>query len=376
MKGRDPTAKRKTKVVTITEVAAKANVSVATVSRVLNNNSPVKEHLRKAVLDAVKDLNYEYMPTHLPKGGNRPHRIGLVLPNIVNPYFALLIKGILGAAEMRNAEVLIYDCDEREEIEAQHFAKISDFDIEGVIYIPFAKKVDPAVIELIEGKFPLVFLDRALERDDICTVASDNVEGAYQATSYLLNLGHRDIVYISHSPHLSTSVARFEGFRKGLDEFGLKVDKDLFLMGDTTFEKGFLEVQRLLKSKKKFTAVFSSNDMMAFGAWEAAQGSRLEGSPGPFDHRLRRDSVLVVSVAHDNSATERRDREKCPVASGRSHRRQTHRPSGDFAPGQSHHSKIVHENLGTPFLMGCINGSGNRSGGRPPARRSSWTIIV
>jgi DNA-binding LacI/PurR family transcriptional regulator len=121
-----------------------------------------------------------------------------------------------------------------------------------------------------------VFLDRALEREDICTVASDNVEGAYQATTYLLNLGHRDIVYISHSPHLSTSVARFEGFRKGLDEFGLKVNKDLFLMGDTTFEKGFQEVQRLLKSRKKFTAVFSSNDMMAFGAWEAAKEAGLK----------------------------------------------------------------------------------------------------
>jgi len=263
-------------VVTIKEVASRANVSVATVSRVLNNNSPVKDNLRKAVLDAVQDLNYEYKPTAAPRGaGGKPHRVGLILPNVVNPYFALLIKGILGAALVRDAEVLIYNCDEDEDVERQYFERLSRADIEGIVYIPFAKGVDPVLIELIEKKFPLVFLDRALERDDICTVASDNVEGAYQAATYLLNLGHRDIVYISHSPHLSTSVARFEGFRKGLEEFGLKVNKELVTVGDTTFEKGYLEVQKLLKSRRKFTAIFSSNDMMAFGAWEAAKDAGL-----------------------------------------------------------------------------------------------------
>ncbi|MGA2547718.1 MAG: LacI family DNA-binding transcriptional regulator [Rectinemataceae bacterium] len=277
MKDKDPSAKRRTKEVTIKEVALRAKVSVATVSRVLNNNSLVKDHLRKAVLDAIQDLNYEYKPSSSPRGGRvKLHRIGLVLPNIVNPYFALLIKGILGSALVRNAEVIIYNSDECEETEEQHFTRIAQADIQGIIYIPFSKKVDPAVPKLIEDKFPLVFLDRALERNDICTVASDNVEGAYQAATYLLNLGHRDIVYISHSPHLSTSVSRFEGFKRGLEEFGLKVNKDLVITGDTTFEKGFQEVQKLLKSKKRFTAVFSSNDMMAFGAWEAAKEAGLQ----------------------------------------------------------------------------------------------------
>lgn len=269
-------AKRRPKGVTISEVAEKAHVSVATVSRVLNSSGPVKPEVQKAVLEAVQTLGYEQKVGGGPrKPEPKSKRIAVVLPNVVNPYFALLIKGILGAGQVRDAEVLIFDSDENEGLEQQHFQKIAESNVAGVIYIPFARTLNLLVETLIEHRFPLVFLDRSQEqsrhRDEICTVASDNVEGAYQAATYLLNLGHRDIVYVTHSPHLSTSVARFEGFRKGMSEFGLGVDGDLVVMGDTTFEGGYQVIQKMLRAGRRFTAVFSSNDMMAFGAWEAAK---------------------------------------------------------------------------------------------------------
>lgn len=271
-----PPRKRKTKAITIKEVASRAKVSVATVSRVLNNNSVVKDHLRKSVEDAIEDLKYKYKPSSIPKRRKEdPYRIGLVLPNIVNPFHALLLKGISSAALVYNAELILLNSDENLETEKQHLLRAFKGAMQGVIYIPFAPQIDTAVVELIESGFPLVFLDRALNRNDICTVSSDNIEGAYQAAIYLLNLGHRDIVYISGSGHLSTSGARFEGFSMGLKEFGQKVQDELIIQGDTTFEKAYGEMQNFFKHGGRCTAVFASNDLMAFGAWEAAEETGL-----------------------------------------------------------------------------------------------------
>ena len=146
-----------------------------------------------------------------------------------------------------------------------------DGEIDGLVYIPFAQEIDPLVVELIERRFPLVFLDRVLDRDDICTVSSDNAEGAYQAVSYLLNLGQREIVYISGAPHFSTSGARAEGYAGGLKEHGLSVRDELILAGDTTFETAYALMQKFLASGGTCSAVFASNDLMAFGAWAAAE---------------------------------------------------------------------------------------------------------
>jgi LacI family transcriptional regulator len=265
-------AKRKTKQVTIKEVASHAKVSVATVSRVLNNNRMVKGHLRKAVQDAIGELKYEYKPSSLVPGrADALYRIGLVVPTIVNPFHALLLKGISSAALIHHVELVLLNSEENLDTERQHIKRVLTGNMQGVIYIPFAQQIDPEVIELIEGGFPLVFLDRVLDRDDICTVSSDNVEGAYQAATYLLNLGHREIAYVSGSPHLSTSGARFEGYSRGLKEVGLPVRDELILRGDTTFEKSRAEMLRFLKGGGRCTAVFASNDLMAFGVWEAAE---------------------------------------------------------------------------------------------------------
>lgn len=262
--------RRKTKAVTIKEVADRAKVSVATVSRVLNNSIQVKGHLKRSVDQAIQELGYQYQPPAAAgRKAREPARIGIVLPNIGNPYFSLLIAGISNSAVVSGAEILLFNSDENIETETRHFTRIAHSNVQGVIYIPFAKKVDSFVFELMEKKFPLVFLDRELENGETCFVGSNNVEGAYQATTYLLDLGHRDIVFISGPLHLSTSTARFEGYSRGLAEFGLKVRKELVLYGDTTYEGGLREMKKFLSQKVKFSAVFGSDDRMATGARRA-----------------------------------------------------------------------------------------------------------
>jgi len=131
------------------------------------------------------------------------------------------------------------------------------------------------IINLVEEKFPIVFLDRELDRNDICTVASDNEEGACQAATYLLNLGHRNIVFISGPVFFSTSVTRFEGFKRALGEFGLNLPQEMVLYGDTYQESSYQKVKGLLSRDIEFSAIFASNDVMAFGAMRALKEANL-----------------------------------------------------------------------------------------------------
>jgi LacI family transcriptional regulator len=267
--------RKKNKAVTIQEVAARANVSVATVSRVLNNNALVKAHLKRDVDKAIKELGYEYKPTTIGKKGREPYRIAIILPNIANPFHALLLKGISNSALVSGADILIYNSDENLQTEKLFFSRIAHGGVQGVIYIPFSQEIDPLVVDLVEKEFPLVFLDRALDREDICIVSSDNVEGAYQATTYLLHLGHRNIAFICGPAHFSTTATRFEGFTKGLAEYDLKVRKELILNSDTTFEGAYKETQEFLSRRTPFSAIFASNDLMALGAWRAVEDAGL-----------------------------------------------------------------------------------------------------
>lgn len=273
---RNAVRRRATKPVTIREVASRAKVSVATVSRVLNRHPRVKRHLREAVEEAIQHLEYEYKPANLVAGrAEDRHRIGLVVPSMLNPFHALLLEGISSAALVHGADLLLLDSGEDLHAEEQHLRRVLQGGVDGLVYIPFAEHLEAEVDQLLQRRFPLVFLDRTLDREDTCTVASDNEEGAYQAVTYLLNLGHREIVCIAGAPHLSTSGARFAGYSRGLKEFGLPVRDDLVLVGDTTFEKAYQETQRFLRGGRRCTAVFASNDLMAFGAWQAAEDQGL-----------------------------------------------------------------------------------------------------
>jgi LacI family transcriptional regulator len=257
--------KRK-KDVTIQDLAKKANVSMASVSRVINNDPTVRSDIRTAVEQAVVELHYR--PNNRHKNG-RTNRIGLLIPDVTNPYFSVLMKGITNIARIQGMAVMLCDSDQTPDSETEHIQRLIAAGIDGLIYIPFREAPDPALGELVKTGFPLVFLDREANLEPICSVTSDNEEGAYQATTYLLNLGHREIGFISGLPYLSTSITRLAGFKRGLAEFGLEPSPEMVLHGDTSLESGYRETIRLLESGKKFSAIFASNDMMAFGVWRA-----------------------------------------------------------------------------------------------------------
>ena len=254
------------------DVAELANVSVATVSRVINNDFSVGEQNRLAVLDAIETLRYELRST--PQG-KKETQIGLVIPDITNPYFPLLIKGITSAARVHDVELVLCNADSDFETEQYYFEELLHKKVDGIIYIPFQEAVDPLVTDLIKDRYPIVFLDREVQFEDICSVTSNNEEGAFQAVTYLLNLGHRDILFVSGPPHFSTTISRRHGFERGLKAFGLEFRDELAIFADTTQENAYREMRRFLKKQQSITAVFATNDLMAFGVWQALQDQGL-----------------------------------------------------------------------------------------------------
>jgi DNA-binding LacI/PurR family transcriptional regulator len=254
---------------TMKDVAEQAQVSVATVSRVINNEPSVSEINRRAVLAAIEDLHYELRSS---AQRNQGLRIGLVIPDITNPYFPLLIKGITALARVHDAEVILCNANGAFEAEKNHFCHLAERGVDGIIYIPFLESVNPLVKDLVDSGFPIVFLDREVSLDNICSVTSNNEEGAYQAVTYLLNLGHRDILFISGPSHFSTSISRLAGYRHGLQEHGVPFREEMVIYGDTTQEGAHRLMQEFLaRSGLPFTAVFASNDLMAFGATQALE---------------------------------------------------------------------------------------------------------
>jgi LacI family transcriptional regulator len=254
------------------DVASLAGVSVATVSRVINNESSVSSHTRRDVQRAIRELNY----TSKSAAGGRAtdhRRVGVIIPDVTNPYFSCLLEGMSRPAQVHDVELVLGNVSEDLETEQYFFEEMLENEINGFIYIPFAVETNPLVSDLVAESFPLVFLDREIEFERGCYVTSNNEEGAYQATTYLLSLGHRDILFISGPPHLSTSVTRQKGYWRGLASYGLQPKEELIVHGDdTSRESGYRVTEQLAQhGELPFTAIFASNDLMAFGAWEALE---------------------------------------------------------------------------------------------------------
>jgi DNA-binding LacI/PurR family transcriptional regulator len=159
--------------------------------------------------------------------------------------------------------------------ESTHVRTLLEKGIAGLIFIP-APGTNPVIEGLIDGNYPLVFLDRRIDRDGINYVTSANEEGAYNAVRYLITLGHSEIVFIGGQDYLSTQKERFSGYRRALEEVNIPLDGGLVLVGHHSLDRSHGAVRDLIRSGKRFSAIFATSDMMAFGAKQAVQDAGMK----------------------------------------------------------------------------------------------------
>jgi DNA-binding LacI/PurR family transcriptional regulator len=253
---------------TIKDVAKEAGVSVMTVSRVINHKDYIADKTRVKVEKALKKLNY--MPNMNARNlvTNKTDFLGIVVPDISNPFFGDLVKAAEKIAKERGYSIILGDSDGDPEAENGYIEAFRSRMCDAIILV--APRIDDQKIRELSKAIPLVLVDRMISDDDIIQVYLDNAEGAYSAVTHLINLGHTRIGFIMGPENVPNTYRRKVGYVKALADHGIAVDEQLIVQGDFVTETGERAFSELIKLPQRPTAVFGSNDLMAFGFVRAA----------------------------------------------------------------------------------------------------------
>ena len=264
--------KRRYDIATIKEVAKRARVSVGTVSNVLCGVASVRAELRERVEAAIRKLDYH--PNHVARSlkSKQTKTLGMVISDITNPFFPLMVRGAEDAASARGYFLITFNTDDRIERERQVLSLLRSRRVDGVLLV-VAPNSDASHIErLVDDGIPIVCIDRIPNSRKIFdSVCVDNVKGAQTCVQHLIMRGHTRIAIITGSLSLQTARERLKGYELALAEAGLEVDRDLALEGDFRQESGLRLGKDLLLRHRRPTALFVSNGMMTVGVLEALE---------------------------------------------------------------------------------------------------------
>lgn len=262
--------------VRIEDVALAAGVSTQTVSRVVNNRPEVLPATRQRVLDAISLLGYE--PSLFARGlaGSKSHIIGMIAEDLSEPMMAHFIAAVELEAKRRGYFLLVSSNINPDPENPIYARMLASRHVDGILFsrLGEAQQEKQYLQDLLAQNIPLVALGDWREAQGmVSSVGLDEVDGGYQATRYLLDLGHRQIGLITGPSENSAAINRRKGYEQALAEFGIAFDPSLLAEGDWTFGSGFRAAIALLQRHPEVTAMFCENDRMAIGAIQAIQQS-------------------------------------------------------------------------------------------------------
>lgn len=252
---------------TIRDVAKLAGVSVATVSRVMNQNGYVNSETEQKVNRAMKQL--QYVPNQMARGlaGKRTKTIALILPDISNPFFPGLARGVEDIAQNNGYTVILCNSDDLGVKERSYIEVLKKKYVDGIIFAT-NNLVQEDLERLEEAQIPFVMLDRAPDMKSGCVITVDNFGGAKAAVEHLLDAGCKKIAHIYGPKELVTARERLEGY----EEVARKqpwYTPTLLVPGDFTIDGGVQAVEALLRNHPDVDGIFAGNDLMAVGALKA-----------------------------------------------------------------------------------------------------------
>ncbi|CAG0947673.1 Catabolite control protein A [Anaerolineae bacterium] len=250
------------------DVAKKAGVSIATVSRVLNDSPHVRPAARTKVLRAVKALNYQPNRTAQRLRAKQSKVIGLIISDIQNPFFTSIVRGIEDHAHRHGYSLVLCNSDEDPQKEQLYINVMRAEAVAGVI-ITSTLDSNPLLSDLRDHKIPVVAVDRRIKNQKIDSVCVSNALGAHAAVSHLIELGHRKIGLIGLPWTCVPGKERYDGYQNALREHGLSVSRQLIRIGDAKQASGHTCTLDLLKSQPSLTALFVANNLMTLGALSA-----------------------------------------------------------------------------------------------------------
>jgi LacI family transcriptional regulator len=261
---------KKTTNITIRDVANKAGVSIATVSRVLSGKGSVSEDAGGRVLSAVEDL--EYRPNALARSLREENTktLGLVISNVMNPFFTAVARAVEDAAAEQGYSVVLCNADENPDKEESYLDVLLQKRVDGLIISP-ARGKSRQLRRFVKAGVPVVFVDRSIEDLDIPTVRVDGKEAIARLVEYLVKLGHRRLAVVSGPREVISGGERLKSFLDCASGFGIEVPEEYVRFGDFRRESGRWAMRELLSLRRSPTAVFTANNLMCLGALQAAK---------------------------------------------------------------------------------------------------------
>lgn len=258
----------------IKEIARLAEVSIATVSRVINNQGPVRETTRKNILRIAGEL--DYIPNHSARGLSRKKTdtIGVILPELHDEFFMDIVHAIDEEAH-RHKQYLMISSSHSQRNEAEIMVEfMSGGRVDGVILMAPSLRNEIKNI-LSKSKSPIVLLNCDTDMEGVVSFGIDNLRGAYSAVEHLIGHGYKKIAMVQGPEQNSDAEARYHGYQTALQQSSITLNPSMVVRGDFSFRSGYYGFTRLMGQEDKPEAIFCANDMMALGAYEAARNSNI-----------------------------------------------------------------------------------------------------
>ncbi|MFK4599480.1 LacI family DNA-binding transcriptional regulator [Streptomyces pristinaespiralis] len=265
----------------IKDVAAAAGLSVATVSRALNDHPSVSPEARARVLAAVEALGYRPNAVARSLRTDQTRTIGLVISDVLNPYFTELARSVEDEARTRGYSVIIGNANERPDLQDHHVRTLLERRIDGLLVSP-ADGRSPLMLDAAGGGTPVVFVDRWIPGVDVPVVRADGRDAVRDLVAHLHGLGHRRLAIIAGPAATTTGQERVDAFREALHAYGLPLPDEYIGQGDFQADSGRRATERFLDLPRPPEAVFAADNLMALGALDAirARGLRVPDDIG------------------------------------------------------------------------------------------------
>ncbi len=255
--------------VTIKDVAQKAGVSPATVSRVVSNRGSVSEKTRRKVLTAVRELGYRPNVIARSMVTKSTQMVGLVLTDIMNPFFAELARGVESTLWEEGYTLILANTDEDIQREQAVVSALVEKQVDGLILVPASSRQASHLLEIVHQQVPLVLVDRGVDDLLVDTVLVDNENGAYYAVSHLIRLGHRDIGMILDNLDITTNIERLAGYHRAMREQGLTAQEQWVRSCQYTLQSAYDIAYDMFQAPHHPTALFTASNFMTLGAIKA-----------------------------------------------------------------------------------------------------------
>jgi len=256
--------------VTQRDVARLAGVSYQTVSRVINDHPDVAPETRRRVWEAIKQLGYQPNAIARSLASDRTYTLGLITSDFSDYFFTQVIIGFEKEARKAGYFCMLGSTERNLADEPEYIRLLSQYHVDGFFFArPSAEEDNRHLIALLREGIPLVTTAYYLPGEPMRVVDIDNLDGAYQATAHLIELGHNRIATITGPPTWKSVQDRLVGYQRALQMAGLSFEPRLVAEGDWSPQSGYWAMRELLERGVAFTALFAQNDRMAIGAMRA-----------------------------------------------------------------------------------------------------------